>query len=148
MEANVVSSPANTEILAARRQLADEIGEGPVVGVAAGLGAQERHDIVGDGLPVREEVRGPRIEEDETSGVGRSARVREQFGEEGASELICIQDVQPPVLHEGRNPGHRIEDPLHIRAYALLGRTSSSRPRCVRGPRQIDQVGPFGLVQP
>lgn len=58
----------------------------------------------------------PWIEKDEAGGVGRSARIGEQVGEEGAFELIRIEDVQTPVRDEGRDPGHLIEDALHARA--------------------------------
>ena len=40
VEADVVRGPADAELVAAGRELADEVGEAAVVGVAAGLGAQ------------------------------------------------------------------------------------------------------------
>jgi hypothetical protein len=47
-ELDVVGRPAHPEVLAAGRQLTGEIGEAAVVGVAAGLGAQDGGSVVGD----------------------------------------------------------------------------------------------------
>ena len=51
-----MGSPADTELLAASRELADEVGHAAVVGVASGRGTQDGHRVVGDALPVAEEV--------------------------------------------------------------------------------------------
>ena len=56
VEAHVVRRPADAELVAARRQLADQVGQLAVVGVAAGLGAQVRDELGGDALPVGVEV--------------------------------------------------------------------------------------------
>ena len=54
--ADVVRGPAGAEVLAARGELADEVGEVAVVRIASGLGAQHRDGVVGDALPVEEEA--------------------------------------------------------------------------------------------
>ena len=69
--ADVVGRPERPEHLAARRQLADEVGELAVVRVAAGFGAQHGDDVGRDALPVDVEVRRARIEEEEPRGVRR-----------------------------------------------------------------------------
>ena len=46
-----------------------------VVGVAAGLGAQQGDGVVGDLVPVAEELGRVRVEEDEPGVVGRADRV-------------------------------------------------------------------------
>ena len=56
VEADVVGSPADTELVAPRGELADEVGEVAVAGVASGFGAQDGHGRVGDVVPVDEEV--------------------------------------------------------------------------------------------
>jgi hypothetical protein len=56
VEADVVVGPAGAEGLAAGGQLADEVAQIPIVGVAAGLGAQNRHDVVRRAFPVDVEV--------------------------------------------------------------------------------------------
>ncbi len=52
VEADVVRGPARAEHLAAGRELADEVGETAVVGIAAGLGAQDGDGVGRDLLPV------------------------------------------------------------------------------------------------
>jgi hypothetical protein len=47
VEADVVFGPVLAELLAAGRQLADEVGELSVVGVAAGGRAQDGDDVAG-----------------------------------------------------------------------------------------------------
>ena len=56
VELDVVGRPADPELVAPGGQLADEVGEASVVGVAAGFGAQDGHRVVGDLLPVVEEL--------------------------------------------------------------------------------------------
>ena len=61
------------ELLAAGGELTDQVRELPVVGVAAGLGAQDGDGVVGDLVPVAEELVRVRVEEDEPGVVGRPA---------------------------------------------------------------------------
>ena len=56
VELDVVRAPADAELVAAGGELADEVGEALVVGVAAGDGAQEADAVVGDAVPVDEEL--------------------------------------------------------------------------------------------
>jgi hypothetical protein len=49
---DVVRGPAHPELLAAHGQLSDQVGQRPVVRVAARLGAQAADGGVGDAVPV------------------------------------------------------------------------------------------------
>ena len=59
VELDVVGGPADAELVAAGGELADEVGQAAVVGVAAGFGAQDGDGVVGDGVPVDEELASP-----------------------------------------------------------------------------------------
>jgi hypothetical protein len=50
--ADVVGTPAASEVVAARGQLADQVVEVFVVGVAAGFGTQYRDAGVGGAVPI------------------------------------------------------------------------------------------------
>ena len=146
--ADVVRGPADAEVLAARRELADEVGEVAVVRIAAGLGAQHRDGVVGGALPVEEEAPGPRVEEDEPAVVGRPAGREVHLGVEGEAEPVGGEDVQAAVLHERRRAGHRVEDALHARPDALLGGgTAAPARRRPGGTGEVEQVRALGLVE-
>ena len=75
---HVVLGPPGAELVAAGGQLADEVGQLPVVRVAAGLDAQGAPAVAGDAFPVDPELPGAGVEEREAGGVGtgRSRRPR------------------------------------------------------------------------
>jgi hypothetical protein len=60
VEADVVAGPVLAELVAASGELADEVAEVAVVGVAAGGRAQRGDDVVRDAVPVEVEVAGAR----------------------------------------------------------------------------------------
>lgn len=60
---DIVLGPADTELIAARREFSDEVGEPAVVGISADLGSQEHHDVVGGLIPIQGELPSTRIEE-------------------------------------------------------------------------------------
>jgi hypothetical protein len=68
VDLDVVGCPSPPELVAAGRQCTDQVREAPVVGVAAGLGAQDRDRVVGGLVPVTKVLGGVRVEEYE-SGV-------------------------------------------------------------------------------
>jgi hypothetical protein len=72
VDLDVVGGPSSPELVAAGGQLTDQVGEAPVVGVAAGLGAQDGDRVVGGLVPVAEELGGVRVEEDEAGVVWRA----------------------------------------------------------------------------
>ena len=140
VELDVLRGPPPAEQLAAGGQLADQLDEGLVVRVAAGLEAQHRGGVVGDLVVVDEELPGRLgLEVDEPGGVGRPARVREHRGVERPGQLVHRQDVVPPVAHPGRRVGHRVEHLLDRRPDPLPAACASRRgPAAPRGPGRTD----------
>jgi hypothetical protein len=53
---HVVRRPSDPELVAAGGELTDQVGEPPVIGVAAGFGAEDADGDVGDRVPVEEEL--------------------------------------------------------------------------------------------
>ena len=96
VEADVVAGPELAELVAAGRELADEVGEITVVGVAAGGRAQGGDDVAGDAVPVEVELVGARVEEDEAGGVGAFLAVREGSVTCGR---VLTQLARPPLLN-------------------------------------------------
>lgn len=76
VQGDVVGCPADAERVAAGGELADEIGELPVVRVPACLGAKDADRVVGDLVPVDEELWCGRVQEDERWSVDRPVLVR------------------------------------------------------------------------
>ena len=109
VEAHVVRRPADAELVAARRQLADEVGELAVVGVAACLGAQVSDELGGDVLPLGIEVRGDGIQEREACAVGGLLAAVEHRRVQRAPERVGAEVVQAGVA-DGRRRGDLVED--------------------------------------
>jgi hypothetical protein len=72
VEAHVVACPVLTELLAASRELADEVGKVAVEGVATGGRAQGGDDVAGDAVPVEVELAGAWVEKTKRAAFGRS----------------------------------------------------------------------------
>src|SRR6476620_1747470 len=70
VDADVVAGPAGAELLTARREFADEVGQVAVVGVAAGLCLQDGDGVVSSLAPVAEELPGAGVEEGVPGAVG------------------------------------------------------------------------------
>src|SRR5690348_5056562 len=87
--AYLVLGPASAEGVAAGGELADEVGQGLVVGVAADFCPQGGDVLVGDGVPVRVELGGGGVQEGEAGGVGRSGRAVEDRCEQGAGQGVA-----------------------------------------------------------
>jgi len=92
VDPDVVGGPSDPELVAAGGQLPDQVRQLPVVGFAAGLGAQQGDRVVGHFVPVAEEPARVRVEEDEPGVVGRPGRIgvdrREQRIPEGTAALV------------------------------------------------------------
>ena len=73
VETHVVRSPVGAERIALRGELADEVGEISVVGIATGGRAQDRGGVACGAVPVDVEGLGSRVEEDEPRVVRRPA---------------------------------------------------------------------------
>ena len=146
VEAHIVGGPAAGECVAASRQFPDEITQGAIIGVLAGLAPQDGDDIVGRTVPVREEGPGRRVEEDEPSAVHRADRVAAQLGIEGAAELVRGQDVAARVPDVRRRNRHRADRLLHPGSDSLRARTGGAR-RTSGGASQRKQMDALGLVE-
>jgi hypothetical protein len=141
VEAHVVCGPVGAKRLALRRELADEVWEVAVVRVAARGRAQDRGGLAGGAVPVGVERLGARIEEDEPCVVGRSRGPGVQLGEERASERVAGQDVEALIADIRGGRGDRVEGPLDLRPYALLG-LAPARPCCggLGGAGEVEKV--------
>ncbi len=147
--AHVVRRPPGAEVIAAGGQFADEVRQASVARVAAGLGAQVRHDVVRGLVPVAEEVAGAGAEEGEPGDVGRSNRVDVHLRVQRVAEPVGGQDVPTAIAHVRGGVGDGVEDALHAGAH-LLRRRSALRARLRAGVRragEVEQVRPLGLVQ-
>jgi hypothetical protein len=77
------------------------------------------------------------------SGAGAGEQVRVQR----TGERVGGEDLQPSVLHECRDVGHRVEQPLHARTDALPGGTTARAGRGAGAAGQVEEVRALGLVE-
>ncbi len=87
--------PADAEVVAAGGQLADEVGESFVVGVATGFGAEDPDGVVGDRVPVEVEVQGLGVQEDEPDVEG-PGRLAELVGVEASPSWLAARTSSRP----------------------------------------------------
>ena len=148
VQADVVGGPADAELVAAGGQLADQVGQVLVVGVAAGFGAQHGDGVVGGAFPVAPERAGVRVEEVEPgevrpAGRGRRTPARTAPARAGSRRAR-------PGARSRRRPGPRSS---RRGCAATLGRTcrAGGRRRARRagpgGAGEVEQVLPLGLVE-
>ena len=105
-------------------------------------------EVLGGLLPVEEELLSGGVEEREACAVGRLLAAFEQRRVEGAAELVGGEVVAAHVAH-GRRRGDAVEDPLHRRTDALLGRAAPAlRGDRAGGAGEVEQVGALGVVEP
>lgn len=119
VERDLVRGPADSELLAARRELPDEVGERLVVRVPAGRGPEDGDAGVGGALPVVEEVAGAGAQERESDGVRRPDGIAEDLRVQGMPEDVGGQEVATVVP----DPGGRAEG---------VGRTGTAPPSSLR----------------
>ena len=98
-----------------------EVRELAVVGVAAGLGAQVRDELRGERAPSRRRSRRRRVQEGEAGAVGGLLAALEHRRVQRAAERVGGEVVHAAVAHDRRR-GHLVDDALHDRPDALLGR--------------------------
>src|SRR5438874_1066930 len=97
--------------------------------------------VVGEVVPVDEELRCARCQEYEPGGVDRPMGVGVEVGVEGLAERVGGQEIAAGADDERRR-GDRVEDTLHARPYSLLSRP----PRCAAlaaredGARKVEEV--------
>jgi hypothetical protein len=125
VDPDVVGGPSGPELVAAGRQLPDQVRQLPVVGVAAGLGAQQGDRVVGDHVPVTEELGRLRVQEQEPGVVGRPDRVGVDRREQRQPEVVGGQEVQASIEHESGRADHRVQDALDRGPDALSGRPAA-----------------------
>src|SRR4051812_48568813 len=109
VHADVVGGPASPEVVAVYGQLPDEVEQGSVVGVAAGLGTQDGHGVAADLVVVAVESGGAGVEEKESSGVGRSRGVVVEREEQCSAQGIGGEDVAVATQDERRCRLHGVE---------------------------------------
>src|SRR3954453_10659594 len=143
-----MSGPPPAERFAARRQLADEVRQRAVVGVAAGLVAQVGDEVLGGLLPVDEELLGGGVEEGEARAVGRLLAAVEQRRVERAAELVGGQVVAARVA-DRRRRADGVEDLSYRRSHALLGGAPAALSgRGDGGASEVEEMGALGVVEP
>ena len=147
-----VRGPQRAERVAAGGQLADELGQDPVVGVAARLGAQQRHAVPGGLVPVGVEVGRPRIEKGEPGVVRRLSgdRVRSGLVVQVAYRARARAfAAMTSSRRSARTPGRRSSRPaVAARRDARAAAPGVARPGAALGcAGQAEQVGTFGLVE-
>ena len=138
---HVVCAPADAELVAAGRELADKVLQPAVEGVATCLGAKDRDDDVRRGRPVGIERVRALVEEGEARDVASPRSVKNLVIED-PTQGVGRQDVHPAVAHERGTPGDRIEHQLQTwagrPALWLPARLAEYVP--CRGARQVEQV--------
>jgi hypothetical protein len=147
VQSDVVGGPADAEGIAAGGQFTHEVGQFLVVGVAAGFGAQHGHRAVGSAFPVHPEHSGVRVEKVEPGQVSRSGRVAEQRRVQRSRQRVRGENVEAPVLDEGRPGRHPVEDAGHAGPHVLGGRSAAGATGWAGGAAEVEQVRPFGLVE-
>ena len=130
------------------RELADEVGQVAVVGVAAGRGAQDGDGVVGGAFPVAVEVVRARVEEEEAGVVtGRAGSAYSSEYRPRASGLAARMSRRP-LLHERGRAGDRVEHALHARAgsVAWSGAGGAGVVGCGRAG-EVEEVRALGVVE-
>ena len=149
VQPHIVIGPAVAECVTAGGQLADQIGQVAVIGVAAGFGAQHGHGGVGRLVPVRVQRPGLGVEEAEPGQVRRPRRVVVDRRIQRRAERAGGQQIEASVHDDRRHVGHAVQDALHTGSNPLLrGCPPAGRlGRGVGGAGQVVQVRRFGFVE-
>jgi len=127
-------------------ELAHQVGQLAIVGVAAGFGAQQRDGGAGHSVPVGVEIAGGRVQEAEAGHVGRAGRVVEDRRVQRPAERVDGEEVQAPIADEGRGTGHRLQDAQHAGPYGRR-RAAARRSGGPGRAGQVEQVESLGLVE-
>src|SRR3954468_2444472 len=115
-EPHVGLRPDRAKVRAALEHLVDEGGRPLVVRIPSGFGAQDPRCVVGDGVPIVEELLGAVVEKDVAHVVGRAGRTVEDVRIDGAPKRVGGQIVPATVAHQGQTTGERVKRALHARA--------------------------------
>src|SRR5207248_10985386 len=103
VELDIVAGPSHPEVVAACRQLADEVREPVVVWIPASLRSKDGDGVVGDAIPLDEELLRLRVEEREAGVVDGPDEVVELRCEERLAKGVGGDDVEPLVRYHGRH---------------------------------------------
>jgi len=108
---DLLSGPQPPEVRVLHGELVDQLGQPRVLGMAAGVEAEIRDGLGGDGLPVGVEGTGARVEERVPGGVA----LPDSHGAETAEPVgqgVPGDDVHAPAEHERGHGLHQVEQPL------------------------------------
>ena len=149
MQPHILTRPPGDELVAAGRQLPDQVTERLVPRGAAGLDPQRPHLVISHMVPVDEEAAGVRIQKQVAGQVQRQPVSVEDTPVQGAAQLVRGQDVHPCRPHVGGDGGHAVQDGGDRRT------RRSDRRFAPRGPwrrrpgvaGQVEQVDPLGVIQ-
>ena len=143
--------PQGAEQVAAGGELADQVGEDPVVGRAAGLGAQQGDDLAGVALPVPVEGLGAGVEEGEPGGVHRAVAAARTSRRTSAapSRFVATASRRPFWTNTGTSRMASISCCTFGRTCCGAGRAAATAGvgALVRSPDQVVEVGVLGLVE-
>ncbi len=116
-------------------------------GLRPASAAQDGDSVVGDAFPIVEELGRPGVEKDVPCHVGRADRLGVHVRVERGTELIGVEDVEPPVT-DIRGHRHRVDDALDTGTDPLLCR-ATARHSCPCGSvDEIEEMSAFGLIEP
>jgi hypothetical protein len=99
---------------------------------------------------VSEERLGARVQEHEAREVGRALRLHVRLREEGEPQSVRGDHIEPTVLHDHGDAGHRVDGLLHAGSHLLLPSRSLSLPgpgALVRRADEIVQMGALGVIE-
>nr|WP_246112078.1 hypothetical protein [Streptomyces hawaiiensis] len=113
--------PPSAELGGYGAQLGDEFGGLRVVGVAAGLGAQDADDLGGDLFPVEVQGAGGGVEEHPAQQVALVGRAVVERGEHRVEEVVGGQDLVAAAEDEGGLVVQSVQHAQQIGPH-LLGR--------------------------
>ncbi|GAA2335148.1 hypothetical protein SVIO_069040 [Streptomyces violaceusniger] len=99
---DAVAVPPGAELRHLDAELADQLVQPPVLGVASGGQAQIGDEDLRDLLPIAVQLAGGRIEQNETGQVALAVRQRVEVGEQGAGQMVRGQDIAAVIDGDGR----------------------------------------------
>jgi hypothetical protein len=132
-----VLGPPAAEVGIPDRQLADQLGELGVAGVAPGVQVQRGDGATGAHLPVRVQLAGALVQEHVAGHVALALRQRVEVGEQCAGHAVAGQDVPAAADDHGRDVGQRFQHPVQAGPHPLRRHRAAS---CASGPGQGKEV--------
>ena len=106
---HVVTRPPLPEVFAGDGQLAHQLVGLRIIGMPPDIHPQRTHGFGGDGLPVPEQLPGPRFQDDPTGEIALTERQVGEGSEEQVRHAVARQHVRPASQHQGRGVADGIE---------------------------------------